>query len=662
MRKFILFFAIHFIAVVGFSQFVYKIKADSVLITNDSCSAELNLENSTKSVKGFLYNKGNGRTEFRRGAIKLNDSMYLVGGDTINLSNNSGTTYAAGNGMTLTGNTFSAGGSFGSPIVYTGPNGTNYFAIIDTGSSGFAKMYLFGKQANLNTSVLDVVNFGTGVGTIHPIAQFRAANIQPGQYQSIRFGIMNGSNSNEGYFSHYYENFASDSNAMVTSFGNSKKILWVRSNGSVGIQSGTGTMYPTATLHVDGTVRLQNLTAAITDSTSYKPVVIDASGNIYKSDGWPAGGGGATPAGNFGNLQINRNGVFNTPGSDSLDFESASGLSVKGDINSTALFKAPNGGNGTPSYTFTNSTSTGMHHVGSNILGLNGGGSEAMRLAAGDVWNKRNSFILGVGADLSLNNEAAAILQLGVDAATPIAQTLKAFDGSGTDKAGSNLIIAAGRGTGTGGGGSLLFQTGPASTSGSSQIALATIMQISNTGNIVLGNTAALATNATNGFIYLPTSAGTPTGVPTSYTGKAAYQIDVTNNIPYFYNGAWKASVTTDATQTLTNKRITPRVQSVSSSSTVTPNIDNDDAVVITALAETLTIANPSGTPTEAQPLTIRIKDDGTARTISFGSNYRASSDLPLPTTTIISKTLYLRFLYNAADSKYDLVALVNNF
>ena len=61
MKKFILFFAINFIAVVGFSQFVYNIKADSVLITNDSCYAELKLENSTKSVKGFIFKKGNGK-------------------------------------------------------------------------------------------------------------------------------------------------------------------------------------------------------------------------------------------------------------------------------------------------------------------------------------------------------------------------------------------------------------------------------------------------------------------------------------------------------------------------------------------------------------------------------------------------------------------------
>src|SRR5687767_8621408 len=77
--------------VIVHAQFVYKIKADSVLITNDSCRAELNLENKTKDTLGFLYNKGNGRTEFRRGAIKISDTSFLVGSDTI---------YTGGSGST----------------------------------------------------------------------------------------------------------------------------------------------------------------------------------------------------------------------------------------------------------------------------------------------------------------------------------------------------------------------------------------------------------------------------------------------------------------------------------------------------------------------------------------------------------------------------------
>jgi hypothetical protein len=64
------------------AQYVYTIKADSVKITNCD-SAELILENHTQNVPGFLFNTGNGRTVFKHAAIKLNDSSYLVGGDTV---------------------------------------------------------------------------------------------------------------------------------------------------------------------------------------------------------------------------------------------------------------------------------------------------------------------------------------------------------------------------------------------------------------------------------------------------------------------------------------------------------------------------------------------------------------------------------------------------
>jgi hypothetical protein len=61
--------------------------------------------------------------------------------------------------------------------------------------------------------------------------------------------------------------------------------------------------------------------------------------------------------------------------------------------------------------------------------------------------------------------------------------------------------------------------------------------------NVLLGREVALATNATNGFAYLPTCAGVPTGVPAaSFTGKAPVVIDSTNNKMYIYtNSAWVA-------------------------------------------------------------------------------------------------------------------------
>jgi hypothetical protein len=61
--------------------------------------------------------------------------------------------------------------------------------------------------------------------------------------------------------------------------------------------------------------------------------------------------------------------------------------------------------------------------------------------------------------------------------------------------------------------------------------------------NVVLGREVALATNATNGFAYIPTCAGVPTGVPSaSFTGKAPVVIDSTNNKMYIYtNSNWVA-------------------------------------------------------------------------------------------------------------------------
>lgn len=117
-------------------------------------------------------------------------------------------------------------------------------------------------------------------------------------------------------------------------------------------------------------------------------------------------------------------------------------------------------------------------------------------------------------------------------------------------------------------------------------------------------------------------------------------------------------------TQTLTNKRISPRVTAITSNATWSPSADTDDIYQITAQAAAVTtISNPSGTPVNGQKLIIRVKDNGTARALSWsGSQWRASSDLALPTTTILSKTLYLGFIYNSADTKWDLLALLNNF
>jgi hypothetical protein len=103
-------------------------------------------------------------------------------------------------------------------------------------------------------------------------------------------------------------------------------------------------------------------------------------------------------------------------------------------------------------------------------------------------------------------------------------------------------------------------------------------------------------------------------------------------------------------------KAATPNVQSVSSAATVTPTFSND-GVKVTAQAAGLTLANPSGTAVSMWGWAIRIKDNGTARSISFGTQYRAVG-VTLPTTTVVGKTLYLGCIWNNDDSKVDVVAV----
>lgn len=61
--------------------------------------------------------------------------------------------------------------------------------------------------------------------------------------------------------------------------------------------------------------------------------------------------------------------------------------------------------------------------------------------------------------------------------------------------------------------------------------------------SVVVGGNAegALSTNATGGFLYLPTCAGAPTGTPTTYTGYAAFVWDSTNDLLYAYDTGWAA-------------------------------------------------------------------------------------------------------------------------
>jgi len=79
----------------------------------------------------------------------------------------------------------------------------------------------------------------------------------------------------------------------------------------------------------------------------------------------------------------------------------------------------------------------------------------------------------------------------------------------------------------------------------------------------------------------------------------------------------------------------------------------------ITALAAADAIAAPTSviTLSDRNTLVIRIKDNATARALTWNAVFRAVG-VTLPTTTVVSKTMYVGCKYNVADTKWDVIAV----
>lgn len=140
------------------------------------------------------------------------------------------------------------------------------------------------------------------------------------------------------------------------------------------------------------------------------------------------------------------------------------------------------------------------------------------------------------------------------------------------------------------------------------------------TGTLTLGAGSTLATSATNS-ITLTSTGATNVTLPTTGTLSAIA-----------------------GTETLTNKRITKRVGTTTSSATPTINTDNVDEYGLTAQAAAITsfTTNLTGTPSDGDTLTIRVTGTA-ARAITWGAKF-ASGDVALPTTTTTTKTLVVGF------------------
>lgn len=159
-------------------------------------------------------------------------------------------------------------------------------------------------------------------------------------------------------------------------------------------------------------------------------------------------------------------------------------------------------------------------------------GATAIDTALGDGGAPQKLVLWG-GGGYGLMNLTTSLTS---DVATSGAIT---FGTTGATTAGSNerrtAVITSKRqgsaGTTTTPPGTLEFLT----SAGTDGVAPVQRLYIDKDGNIVVG-TGALATNATNGFLLITTSAGPPTGTPTAYSGRAQLHVDTTNNRLYFWN------------------------------------------------------------------------------------------------------------------------------
>lgn len=328
-------------------------------------------------------------------------------------------------------------------------------------------------------------------------------------------------------------------------------------------------------------------------------------------------------------LTVTRSGASVT----SVDFSGATAV--------TALQFLADGSVSAPSHSFASETNSGWFRQQAGIIGFGIGGSYlqqhtatrigyAPAISLGWASGAPNSF----SNDTSLNRISAGVLGVGT---------------SGSSTAGT--VQAA------------LFQ-------GMSSTAF-TVGAISATQRIVFSSPNAgfefgflTSTNAAAGIQIIGIDAFENNG-RTSAAGHAALWPDLTSHFWKANNNAGSSYnlVGDTTTQTLTNKRITQRVISTNSAAaaplTITADSDNFDlnAWVLTGTGGTITVSNPTGTPTDGQKLTLRIKSTN-AMTYAFGTNFAFSTSVTAPTTLAAGKTDYLGCLWNATNSKWDVVSV----
>lgn len=158
----------------------------------------------------------------------------------------------------------------------------------------------------------------------------------------------------------------------------------------------------------------------------------------------------------------------------------------------------------------------------------------------------------GLTANIALA-PATNLVSIGLDAASPAAQTLQAQSSrAGTDSnvAGGNFVVQAGNGTGTGGSGSILLQTAPVGSTGTTANTMRSVVTIDKTGQTTFNvgrvmfagtaPTAAVTGAGTTGAIAVDTGSTDHSGVLTITAGGSSLGTNGTATLTFTTgNGAF---------------------------------------------------------------------------------------------------------------------------
>lgn len=133
--------------------------------------------------------------------------------------------------------------------------------------------------------------------------------------------------------------------------------------------------------------------------------------------------------------------------------------------------------------------------------------------------------------------------------------------------------------------------------------------------------------------------------------------VKVTSGVPTAVTAPTGLILGDSDSQVVTNKRINPRVFTVATTGTATPDVSTTDHYIITGQSSSLTLSVPTGVPVDGQRLLYTISDNGTQRLIQWNAIYRAIS-VTLPTGTIPSGIIYAGQVYHSGSNRWDVLAI----